>query len=138
MLSTRAIDPVNGLKARTLDPLIKRHLPYIDCTGLLQRRSLYPQKRTFGCNAISVALGQNRTHALQHDRRDSWSPSAYRNTASRRFLRNPIRCFDQGAIVAAFLRFLRPACGFRETPPSDTVYAGPQFILGMTANLRVV
>jgi hypothetical protein len=33
--------------------------------------SLWPQERTFDCNAISVALGQNLTHAVQ--RRDGYS-----------------------------------------------------------------
>jgi hypothetical protein len=30
-----------------------------------ERRSLYLQKRTFGCGAISVAKGQKQTHAVQ-------------------------------------------------------------------------
>ena len=32
------------------------------------KRTLRPQQRTFGCSAISVALGQQETHALQHAR----------------------------------------------------------------------
>jgi hypothetical protein len=46
---------------------------------------LLPQKRTFGCNAKSVAMGHNRTRALQHKNR---------KVASRRFLRHTKRYFD--------------------------------------------
>ena len=35
------------------------------------------------------------------------SQNAKRKTASRRSLRNPIRCFDQAATIAAAFRFLR-------------------------------
>src|ERR1035441_7321160 len=47
---------------------------------------------------------------------------AKRETVSRRSLRNPIRCFDQAAAVAAAFRFLRhlptPAAPARADPNS--------------------
>jgi hypothetical protein len=42
-----------------------------DRTGVPKQCPLLLQERTFRCVALSVALGQKRTHALQHDRVDS-------------------------------------------------------------------